>query len=279
VLAKLRREWPLPRVYATVLVVVFTGFAVVPLAWMLSSSIKNQADVFQLPIRWVPPKPAWFTYVEALGRYNFARYISNSLFVSAAITAISVLFSSLAGYGLAKYRFPGRDLLFLLVLATMMLPLEVILVPMFLITKQLRWLNTYQGLIVPMAVEAFGIFLMRQYVLGIPDTLIEAARIDGASEIAIFARVILPLCRPVLATLAIFSFRESWDLFMWPLIILTKDNLKTLPLGIALFENAYQSAYNELMAVAAVSLIPVTLLFFLFQRAFVQGIALTGLKE
>jgi len=260
-------------------VVFFTAFALVPVAWMLSSSIKSQGEVFQLPIQWLPSRPAWLTYVQALGRYDFGRYIGNSLFVSAAITAMSVVLSSLAGYGLAKYRFPGRNLLFLLVLATMMLPLEVILVPMFLITKQLKWLNTYQGLIVPMAVEAFGIFLMRQYILGIPDTLIEAARIDGASEIAIFYRVILPLCKPVLATLAIFSFRESWDLFMWPLIILTKDDLKTLPLGIALFESAYQTAYNELMAVAAVSLIPVTLLFFLFQRAFIQGIALTGLKE
>ncbi len=277
--ARLRRRWPLGRLCATAFVLAFTAVALVPLAWMLSSSVKGQGEVFVLPIQWIPAQPAWGTYTQALSRYNFGRYINNSLFVSTAITLLSVGLSSLAGFGLAKYRFPGRDLLFLLVLATMMLPLEVILVPMFLITKQLHWLNTYQGLIMPMAIEAFGIFLMRQYILGIPDTLIEAARIDGASEVTIFGRVILPLCKPALATLAIFSFRESWDLFMWPLIILTKDELKTLPLGIALFESAYQTAYNELMAVAAISLIPVTLLFFLFQRAFIQGIALTGLKE
>ncbi len=250
-----------------------------PYYWMVSCSVKTSANIFAVPPQWIPNPITWRAYGEAWRAQDFTRYFLNSALVSAAITGGNLLLASLAGYSLCKFRYLGRGALFLLILSTMMLPLEVTMVPLFLIVKKLDWPNTYAGLIVPFLVEGFGVFLMRQYLHSIPNELIEAARIDGASELRIYAQIVMPLCKPALAALGVFTFREAWDMYIWPLIIVTKDSLRTLPLGISLFMSSFGTAWDQLMAVAAIGTLPMILLFFFLQRSFIQGIAISGLKE
>lgn len=250
-----------------------------PYYWMVSSSLKTMENMFAVPIQWIPDPVNWMSYVNAWQAQDFTRYFLNSGVVAVAITLGNLLLCSLAGYSLTKFRYRGRGLTFLMILSTMMLPLEVTMVPLFLIVKQLDWLNSYPGLIVPFLVDGFGVFLMRQYMLSIPSDLIDSARIDGASELRIFWMIIMPLCKPALVALAVFTFREAWDMYIWPLIIITKDSLRTLPLGISLFMSSYGTSWDQLMAIAVLGTLPMILLFFFLQRAFIQGIAATGLKE
>ncbi|MGE5605099.1 MAG: carbohydrate ABC transporter permease, partial [Bacteroidota bacterium] len=252
---------------------------IIPFLWMISTSLKQVTEVFAVPVQWIPPTWQWGNYPSAFTRYPFGTYFLNSTIVSLAVTFINLIICSLAGYSLAKYNYHGRKVLFIIVLATMMLPLEVLMVPLFLITKQLNMLNTLQGQIIPMSVDAFGIFLMRQYILDIPDSLLEAARIDGASEPRIFFQIILPLTTPALAALGIFSFREIWDAYIWPLIIITEDKFKTVPLGMSMFENAYVTQYHELMAIATIAVLPMVIIFFFFQNAFVRSMTMSGIKD
>jgi multiple sugar transport system permease protein len=253
--------------------------ALIPFYWMLSSSLRTMENMFSIPVQWIPNPPNWQSYALAWKAQDFTRYFLNSGVVAVAITLANLLLCSLAGYSLTKFRYRGRGLTFILILSTMMLPLEVTMVPLFLIIKQLDWANTYQGLIVPFLVDGFGVFLMRQYMLSIPRDLIDSARIDGASELRIFWMIVLPLCKPALVALAVFTFREAWDMYIWPLIIITKDSLRTLPLGISLFMSSYGTSWDQLMAIAVLGTLPMILLFFFLQRAFIQGIAATGLKE
>lgn len=263
----------------TCLTIAGLGLVLLPYFWMLSSSLKTGSEVFDLPIKWLPEAAQWGNYPDALSRGKFPTYFFNSAVVAAAVMAGNLIFCSMAGYGLSKFRFPCREACFRLILSTMMLPLEIILVPTFLVARQFGLVNNYGGLIVPLAVDAFGIFLMRQYIKDLPDSLIEAARLDGCSEFGIFWRIILPNCKPALGALALLTFRDNWDQFLWPLIVASKDVLKTFPLGLAQMEGIDSAAYHEIMAAAVVGMIPTALVFLLFQRAFVRGIALSGLKE
>ena len=278
---RLLRRLPALRddVLAYALVTVAVAIALVPYFWMVSSSLKTMTNMFSVPVQWIPDPVNWRSYVVAWHAQDFPRYFLNSGFVAAAITLGNLLLASLAGYSLAKFRYFGRGLLFMLILSTMMLPLEVTMVPLFLIIKRLDWVNSYQGLIVPFLVDGFGVFLMRQYMLGIPKDLIDSARIDGASELRIFWQIVLPLCKPALVALGVFTFREAWDMYIWPLIIVSKDSLRTLPLAISLFMSSYGTAWDQLMAIAVLGTLPMIVLFFVLQRAFIQGIAITGLKE
>jgi multiple sugar transport system permease protein len=230
-------------------------------------------------VRLVPRPPAWGNYPDAWGRFDFGRYFANSVAVSAAVTVLHVLLAGFAGYGLAKHRFVGRRLVLLAMLSTLMLPVEVLMVPTFLLVRDLGWLDTYRGLIVPALADAFGVFLMRQFFLRLPDALIEAARLDGASEVGTYFRVAVPLGWPAFATLALFTWRETWDAFVWPFLVVTDDRLRTWPLGVQRFQEEYLATYNEIMAISAVAMLPLLLLFVLFQRAFVRGFALSGLRE
>lgn len=275
----LRLRRTLVSIASYAVLVMVAVLVVVPLYWMVVSSLRTPQETLQFPLDWVLRTPNWSSYPQALTRYPFGRYIFNSFFTSISISALNVVISILAGYSLAKYRYTGRMVLFVVILSTMMLPFEVIMVPMFIIVKGFGWLNKFQGMIIPLAVDAFGIFLMRQYMLSVPDALIEAARIDGAGELKILATIVTPLAWPAVVALTIFSFRESWDLYIWPLTIITRDNLRTLTLGIARFDATLAVRYNEIMAVAVVGMIPMVLLFFFMQRSFIQGIAITGLKE
>ena len=268
----------LRKVVLYTLLVIAASIAIFPILWMILSSFKNLENMFTVPMTWLPNPWNWHSYSDAWAQRDFTRYFINSLFVSISITVGNILFCSMAGYALAKFKFVGRQFLFLVILSTLMLPLEVTMVPLFLIIKDFHWTNTYTGLIVPFLVDAFGVFLMRQYILSIPDDLIEAARIDGMSEIGIFFKVILPLAKPATIALAIFTFREAWDMYIWPLIIITQEELRPITVGVALFMSNYTTEWNQLLAVAVIAMIPMFIIFIVLQRYFVQGITLTGLK-
>ncbi len=251
---------------------------VLPLIWMVTTSFKDEDSVFTIPIQWIPVPFHPENYARAYGFVPWAQYYFNSVFVAISHVVLALVFCSLAGFGFARYRFPGRTICFVVVLSTLMIPFQVIMVPLFIVTKQLGWLNTYAGLIIPGAVGAFGIFMMRQFMLTLPDELFAAARIDGASEPGLFWSIAMPLAKPALAALAIFTFTGSWDSLLWPLIVTTKVNLRTLPLGLALFNSEYGNDYTGLMAATTAATVPVILLFVLLQKQFVEGIVMTGLK-
>jgi len=263
-------------IYALLLLAV--AWAIIPILWMVLSSFKSLEDMFRIPMDWLPNPWYFQAYPEAWAQRDFTRYFLNSAFISISITLGNILFCSMAGYALAKFRFVGRQFLFLTILSTLMLPLEVTMVPLFLIIKEFSWQNTYMGIIVPFLADAFGVFLMRQYILGIPDELIEAARIDGMNEFGIFFKIILPLSKPAMIALAIFTFREAWDMYIWPLIIITKEQLRPITVGVALFMSNYGTYWNQLLAVATIAMVPMFIMFLILQRYFIRGIVLSGLK-
>lgn len=261
------------------LVLVGGAFIMVfPFVWMMIASLMTAGEIQLRPPVWLPSTPQFNNYAELVESIPIARLYFNSLFTSGIIVFGVLLSSSLAGFAFAKYRFPGRELLFYLILATMMIPFFVTLIPVFFIVRQLGWIDTYQGLVVPGLTSAYGIFLMRQFMITVPDEIIDAARIDGASELSIYWRIVLPLIKPALATLGTFVFIGAWNNFLWPLLVLNSRELMTLPLGINSLRSLYADNTNLLMAGTAVSVLPMLFVFIYLQRYFIQGIALTGLK-
>jgi multiple sugar transport system permease protein len=255
-----------------------TAAFVLPIVWMVTTSFQAGEKMFQLTTEWIPSVWHPENYPNAMGRAAFPLFFRNSVIVSVAVTLGNLVFCTLAGYGLAKYRFPGDKLLLLLILSTLMLPLEVTLVPTFLVIHKLGWVNSLQGIAGPLLIDAFGVFLMRQFILKIPTDYLEAARIDGAGELRILWKIILPQCRPALAVLALLAFRDSWDQFLWPLAVVSHDDYRTYPLGLVRFGEDYGNPPTEQMAIAALATIPVFLLFLLLQRALRSGFGLSGLK-
>jgi ABC-type glycerol-3-phosphate transport system permease component len=249
-----------------------------PFIWMTLSAFKQPDEIIAYPPIWLPANPSLDLLSRIWTEIDFKRFFLNSLFVATTATACQLFTSALNGYVLAKYQFPGRNLMFIMILCTMMVPWPVLLIPQYLIALNLKILNTYWALILPALYSAFGIFLMRQYMHSIPDELLDAARIDGASEPAIFARIILPLTGPALAALGIFHFMWHWDSFIWPLIVINSESMYTLPLGLATFVGQYWTDYAAVNAGAFISVIPVVVVFLLLQRRFIEGIAMTGLK-
>lgn len=251
---------------------------ILPVIWMVSTSFQAGEKMYQLTTEWIPAVWHPENYPNALSRAAFPVFFLNSAIVSIAVMVGNVVFCTVAGYGLAKYRFPGDRFVLLAILSTLMLPLEVTLVPTFLIIHKLGWLNTYQGIFAPLLVDAFGIFLMRQFILKIPTDYIEAARIDGLGEFGILWRIIVPQCKSAIAVLAIFAFRDSWDQFLWPLIVVSRDEYRTYPLGLVRFGEDYGNPPTEQMAIAVLATIPVFVLFILLQRFVKTGFGLSGLK-
>lgn len=250
-----------------------------PFLWMLLASFKPEGEIRQSPPTWWPADPTLDNYGTLFSRLDFPTFFANSMLVAVLTTAGNLVFCAAAGYALAKLRFPGRRLLFGLVLGTIMVPGIVTLVPLFVLVSNLGLVNTYAGLVLPFLAQAFGVFLMRQFILSIPDDLLEAARIDGASELRIFWQVVLPLCRPALATLGILTFLASWNNFLWPLVVATTESRYTLPVALALYSIGQNRArYDLLLAGSVVVVLPVLIVFILLQRHFVRGIATTGLK-
>ena len=248
-----------------------------PFAWMLSTSLKEPGDVFIYPPQWIPQPVVWENYRETTTVMPFGRFYLNSAIQAVSVTVLQLVTASLAAFAFARLRFRGRDALFLLYLATMMIPFPVTMIPNFVIMRYLNWIDTFQALILPPAFSAFSTFLLRQYFMSIPTELDDAARVDGASSFRIWWQIMLPLSGPALATLAIFTFLGQWNNFLWPLIITNSEKMQTLPVGLAAFQGQYSIQWNLLMAGSVIAVLPILVIYIVGQKWFVRGITLTGM--
>jgi multiple sugar transport system permease protein len=253
-----------------------TVITLIPIVWMILTALKTSTEVNADPPTWIPQTLRWENFRDAWNFAPFGRYLINSLVMAGGIAITQVVTSALAAYAFARLRFPGRNLLFYLYLGTLIIPPQVTVIPQFLIVRELGWVDTYQGLIIPQAFTAFGVFLLRQFFLGIPFELEEAARIDGASRWACFWRIILPLSGPALASLAIFAFMFHWNNLLWPLIVSNTDKTIPVVVGLTRFQGEHGTDWQLLMAASVVATIPVLVAYFAAQRWFVQGIATSG---
>jgi multiple sugar transport system permease protein len=252
----------------------------IPFYWMIASSMMTAAEIIARPITFLPQNPSLDAYRGLRDAIPIGRMYLNSMIVTFLVTVGILATSSTAGYGFAKFHFPGREVLFLIVLATMMIPFFVVMIPIFWMIGKWGWIDSYQGLIVPHVATAFGIFLMRQYMLSLPDEVLDAARVDGASEFEIFWRIVLPLCTPALGALTILAFVYQWNSFLWPLVVARSDSMWTVPVGLNALRTYASSAQvvNMQMAGATMGVVPLLIVFLALQRYFVRGIALTGVK-
>lgn len=264
-----------------VIILVLIGIALtmlVPFLWMLSTSLMDELEVYQFPPRFIPSLWKWNNFAEAMTLQPFGRFFLNSLIVAIASVIGQLTFCSMAAYAFARLQFRGREKIFILYLGTMMIPAIVTIIPAFLIITSFGWMNTYWALFTPTLSSVWGIFLLRQFFLTIPKEFEDAARVDGASELTIFLRVILPLSKPALATLTIFAFMGSWKDFLWPLIVTNRTDMRTVEVGIAAFSNLYTTDWPHQMAAAVVVMLPIVLVFLFAQKYFVRGITMSGIK-
>ena len=252
--------------------------ALAPLLWMLSASFMPVGAASHLPPPLLPARATLDNYRELFARIGIGHYFINSLIVACAITMLSLLVNTMAGYAFAKLPFRGRERIFAVLLSALVIPAQVTMLPLFLIMKQLHLVNSYGGVVVPALATVFGIFLVRQYARSIPDELIEAARIDGAGELRIFFQIVLPMLKPVLVTLAIFTFLGAWNDFMWPLIVLTDTSHYTLPVALASLSREHIQDVEMMMAGAVITVLPVLTLFLVLQRYYIQGLLLGSVK-
>ncbi|HXF64019.1 MAG TPA: carbohydrate ABC transporter permease [Caldilineaceae bacterium] len=251
-----------------------------PFYWTIVTSFKSRAEVRAFPPTWWPKEPTlehWLNLSD-LSIGSFTDFYRNSLIVATSVTVLVLFTSTLVGYVLAKYQFPGRNVIFVSVLSMMMIPFNISIIPLYALIVDLKWSNTLWALIIPSAYSPFGIFLMRQFMHGIPNELIDAARIDGASDYGIFYRIILPLSTAPLAALGIFTFIGQWDDFLWPLVVINEPELYTLPLGLSQFRGRVGTDVGGLAAASMAAVLPVLMIYFVAQRRFIEGITLTGLK-
>lgn len=252
---------------------------ILPFAWMLLGSVKTQREILQRPPTWWPQQFTWDNFGAWFGQLNFGQFFGNSVVVALFTVLGNLVFCSMVGYALAKMDFPGKKALFVVVMVTLMVPGVVTFVPLFVMVSSLGLVDSYAALILPFVTTPLGVFLMRQFMLGIPDPLLEAARIDGAGELRIFARIVMPLCGPPLATLGILTFLASWNNFLWPLVAAQTEAKYTLPVALSLYSTGQNATdYGLLLAGSVLVIAPIILLFVFLQRYFIQGIASTGLK-
>jgi multiple sugar transport system permease protein len=268
---------PIPWVYAVLIggLVVLVG----PFLWMLLGSFRPDRELKQVPPSWLPQNPTLDNYRTLFTELDFPTYFFNSTVVAVVITVGNLIFCSMLGYALAKLHFPGKRIIFALVLGTLMVPFVVTFVPLFVLVSNLGMVNTFPGLILPFLAGPFGVFLMRQFFLSLPDELIHAARVDGAGEFRIFWSIMLPLCKPALATLGILTFLASWNNFLWPLVVAQTEDKYTLPVALSIYAIGENKAdYGLLMAGSVAIIIPILVVFLVLQKHFVRGIAMTGIK-
>ncbi|MFS0912205.1 carbohydrate ABC transporter permease [Microbacterium sp. 179-I 3D2 NHS] len=265
-------------VWRTLIAAVVSLAVVFPLYWMLVVAFSPRGEVFEPGLRLWPSTFTLENFTKVFDRVPVIDWFGNSVVIGAIVTALTVFVNLLAGYAFARLRFGGRNAVFILALATMMIPVQAIMVAQFKLVSGLGIFGTYWGVILPGAAAAFGIFLARQFFIGIPDEIIEAARIDGAGHMRIFLQVVLPLCKPLIAVLTLLTLMGSWNDFAWPLIALNDNALFTLPIGLLYLKNQTSPDYNAIMALALISVLPMVLLFIFFQRYFVQGFARSGIK-
>jgi len=245
---------------------------------MVSTSFKTPPQVISYPPTLIPRPPTLEYYNQIFTKLNFGRFFLNSAYISTIITASVLLTSSFVGYVFAKFDFWGKEFIFIMILSTMMIPFAVTMIPLYLIMSKLGWVDSHLALIIPGLYSTFGIFLMRQFMSTVPNELREAAIVDGCGEFRTFWSIILPQCKPALAALGIFTFMWNWDNFLWPLIVLNSENNFTLPVGLSMFSQQWWTNYGLVMAGATISVIPILIVFLIFQRHFIEGIVLTGLK-
>lgn len=276
-----RFSWArLERMLLTAFLAIGSVLMIGPFYWALVTAFKSHEEILLFPPTWWPKNPTLEHWIELsdLRIGSFEVFFRNSLFVSITVTVLTLLTSSMAGYVFAKYSFRGRDALFIAILSMLMVPFNISIIPLYALMLDLQWTNTFWALIIPSAFSPFGIFLMRQFMHSIPDELIDAARIDGASEFGIFFRIVLPLSTAALAALAIFIFIAQWDDFLWPLVIIDEPALYTLPLGLSQFRGRVGTNVGGLAAGSMLAVIPVLIVYFIAQRRFIEGIAMTGMK-
>jgi multiple sugar transport system permease protein len=275
-----RRAFQVQRAAVWVLLCVGAIVMILPFLWLVSTSLKEQRQIFVYPPEWIPDPISWQNYPQALTSLPFGRYTVNTLVITFFTMTGVLLTSSLAAYGFARLRFPGRDIIFMVLLSALMLPYAVIMIPQYIMFKYLGWIDTYLPLTVPywFGGGIFNVFLLRQFFRTIPADLIEAARIDGAGELRIYSQIMLPLAGPALAVVAIFTFINTWNDFLAPLIYLSSQDKFTIALGLSAFKGLYATQWNYLMAASTVMIMPIIVLFFLAQRYFIQGIVMTGTK-
>lgn len=261
------------------ILIVYAVITVIPFLWALSSSFKNLDEIVSGAINFIPKQFTLNNYKEIFVQQElFPRWLFNSVFIATSVTLLNMIFNSMAGYALARLQFPGKRTIFVIVLAVLMIPMQVTMIPNYLILKSLGWLNSYQGMIIPMMINATFIFMMRQFFVNFPKELEEAAELDGLSKMGTFFRIVLPLAKPALAAQAIFVFMGSWNDFMRPLIILSSPELFTLPIGLNTFKGQYISYWNYIMAASMVFTLPILLIYTFFSRYFIKGVSFSGGK-
>lgn len=263
-------------VYA--LLVLASGLTIIPLLYMIALSLQTEGETLSGEAVLLPDSPQWGNYATLFDEAPFGSFIVNSLVVAGGITLAHLIFDPLVGYVFAKFDFPFRNTLFVAILATLMIPLFVRMIPLYVMMSNMGWLNSYQALILPFLMDGFGIFLMRQFIQPIPDDLIHAGRVDGASEFTIYWRIVLPQARPALAVLGLFTFVFQWNEFLWPLVATTTEDMRTIPVGLTLFNQENFTLWHLTAAGSVIMFVPTALILIFSQRYFVRGIALTGLK-
>jgi len=264
-------------IYLVLLIGVIVTIA--PFVWMISASLMPTGQANQFPSKFLPDKVTFEHYRTLFGRLNVARYFFNSIVISLSITGISLFFNSMAGFAFAKYRFAGKQKLFKLLLSAMVIPAQVTMLPLFLMLNRMGVINTYWGVIIPGMASIYGIFLIRQYIISIPDSLIEAARIDGAHDFYIYWRIILPVAKPILVTMALFTFMGAWNDFLWPLIVLTRDSMYTLPVVLANLMGEHVQDTEMMMAGSVITIMPIIVVFLAMQKYYLRGIMMGSVKE
>lgn len=252
--------------------------AMIPFLWMISTSFKSRGALMSIPIEWIPRNPTTAGYVKVFSKFPFAKTIGNSLLISVSYTGITLLSSSMAAFAFAKLRFPGNQLLLSGYLATMMIPTQVTMIPLFVIMNKLHWTDTYTSVIMPSIFRPFAVFMLVQQMKTIPNDFLDAARIDGANVFQVFRKVALPLCIPSLATLSVTTFMESWNDYLWPLLMLSDKNKMTLPIALSTLNGQYNTEYNVLMAGSLISMIPIILIYIFAQKQFKGGMMAGGIK-
>ncbi len=261
-----------------VLLIVMSVITVFPFVWMVGTSLKTTQEIFAFPPTLWPAEPQWQNFPAVLERVPFLRFYWNSIVVTGILTFSQVATAALAGYAFARIAFPFKNLLFGAYLATLIIPNQVTMLPLFLLVSRFGWIDTYQGLTVPFLANAFAVFFLRQFFLTIPRELEEAARIDGAGRIRVLFQIVLPLARPALSTITLFIFLSEWDNYLWPLIATNSEAMRTLPIGLRFFVEESGSQLHLMMAGAVMAVVPILLLFFMAQKQFIEGIAMTGSK-
>lgn len=273
-----KRSNAVSRVAIYVVLILITALMLIPFLWMLSASLKMNKDVFSFPIKWIPKNPRWKNYIDIWTKIPLLTFVKNSTKLTIIVTLLQLFTSSFAAYAFAKMNFRGKNLLFLGYIATIAVPWQAYMVPQFMMMRAWHLNNTHLAIICLQAFSAFGVFLMKQFYEGVPSELCEAARIDGLTEYGIWFRVMLPLSKPALSTLTIFTFVSTWNDFLGPLIYLTRDEVKTIQIGLRMFISQYSAEYGLIMAASVIALIPVLIIFLALQKYFVQGVAATGIK-